>query len=728
MAPRVEGEELALRRAYESAGVSPDTVDLVEAHGTGTPVGDLVEIQALTRVFGPRSGDLPRVAVGSAKSMVSHLIQAAGIAGLIKAALSVYHKVLPPTLHCDNPRPELEMRKTPFYINSETRPWIHGPAAPRRAGVSSFGFGGVDTHVVLEEAPGANAGPGLSRPWETEVFVVRGESRAALIAAGERLQRAASRGDGAALHDLAFSVNSELLDGGLRLAVVAGSLEDLKRKLAYALDRVRDERCSRIEDRSGIFFFERPLAREGSVAFLFPGESSQYVNMLSDLCVSFPEARAQFDRLDRLFLENRHPILPSQLLFPPPTAEPDEIAAVAGRLWEIEYAVGCVFAADRALYDILKGLEIAPHAVTGHSCGEYAALLIASGVVDIRSEEQLDGYTRELARIHDASRHLVPSAKLLTVALQDRDAILRAVSESGGELSIAMDNCPHQVILCGPDAAIGAAQEKLQALGALCTLLPFEQAYHTPHYRPVCEQYVPFFASLPIVPSPTVLYSCTTTEPCEQTSEVIRKVAGEQWSLPVRFRETIERMHRDGVRIFVEVGPRGNLTSFVDDILKGSDYAAVASNMANRSATTQINHMVGLLAAHGVHMKLDHLYVNRSPRRVDLDESQAAGIGKAGREIKLIFELPYLDASPTMLSAAAAAAASAASADRPDSAAPAAPAPTPARGASASVMVEYMKTMQGFLDMNSELALALARRKNGKRDGDAGQNGRAGGA
>jgi len=155
MTPRVDGEELALRRAYESAGVSPDSIGLIEAHGTGTPVGDLVEVQALSRVFGPRHGDVPKCALGSVKSMISHTIPAAGIAGLIKTALALHHKVLPPTLHCEEPNPKLELEETPFYINTETKPWIHGsPKTPRRAGVNAFGFGGVNAHAILEEYNG----------------------------------------------------------------------------------------------------------------------------------------------------------------------------------------------------------------------------------------------------------------------------------------------------------------------------------------------------------------------------------------------------------------------------------------------------------------------------------------------------------------------------------------------------------------------------------------------
>ncbi|HXI04138.1 MAG TPA: polyketide synthase [Candidatus Saccharimonadales bacterium] len=150
MAPRLEGEVLAMQRAYASARIDPRTVGLVEAHGTGTPVGDATEVKALTQVFGAPGGGRPWCGLGSVKSMIGHLMPAAGSAGMIKAALSLHHRVLPPTLNVEEPGPDLG--GSPFYLNTETRPWIHGSRTePRRAAVSAFGFGGINGHVILEE-------------------------------------------------------------------------------------------------------------------------------------------------------------------------------------------------------------------------------------------------------------------------------------------------------------------------------------------------------------------------------------------------------------------------------------------------------------------------------------------------------------------------------------------------------------------------------------------------
>src|SRR5450432_2504255 len=227
LAPRVEGEETALRRAYEPAGIDPLTVGLVEAHGTGTPVGDVVEVEALRRVFPPRRTESPRCALGSVKSMISHTVPAAGVAGLIKAALALHHKVLPPTL-CENPNPKLQLEKSNFYINTETRPWIHGSSkTPRRAGVNAFGFGGINAHAILEEYTGPNQAPWMQRDWDSELFVFSGEDRAAVAEdARQTLQLLRTGGDALSLKDLAWTLNCSRPLGAARMAVVGLSHTD----------------------------------------------------------------------------------------------------------------------------------------------------------------------------------------------------------------------------------------------------------------------------------------------------------------------------------------------------------------------------------------------------------------------------------------------------------------------------------------------------------------------
>ena len=680
LTPRVEGEALALQRAYEMAGISPRTVELIEAHGTGTPVGDLAEIQALRRIFDPHDGvhpfggpqDRSWCALGSVKSMISHLIPAAGIAGLIKAALALYHKVLPPTLHCDEPNPQFELGKTPFYINTETRPWVHGALdTPRRAGVNAFGFGGINAHVILEEyadrhCPNAdcqrtvpvriNRTEDISfhRNWDSEVLILQGESRLALIERGQQIQRYLAGAPEVALRDLAYtlgqrlSANSQLEEVSYRLAIVASSLQDFDSKLARALGRLADPECTRIKDRSGIYFFEEPLGRQGKLAFLFPGEGSQYVNMLSDLSMHFPEVRACFDLVDRAFANSgRRNHLPSRLIFPPPNSGAEE-----DRLWQMEGAVAAVTTANRALLTLLSRLEIRPQVLLGHSTGEFTALQ-AAGIMDLADESLYEQCVADLDGIYQraATEDGVPRAVMVAVGA-DSTTVSQIIGQSNDGIHIAMDNCLHQTVIAGQEAAVERTIEHMRRQGLIYEVLPFDRPYHTPLFEAYAESLRRFFNRW-LVSSPHVpLYSCTTMAPYPADLAQIRELAFQHWVSPVEFRRTIEAMYADGVRIFVEVGPKGNLTAFVDDILRTRPHLAVASNVPSRSGITQLNHAVALLAAQGVHLQLHHLYARRVPQKLSLRQASGqaleAAVDRAGRQeatpgsMKLTLGLPIL--------------------------------------------------------------------------------------
>jgi acyl transferase domain-containing protein/phosphopantetheinyl transferase/acyl carrier protein len=713
LAPRVEGEELALRRAYEAAGVSPATVELIEAHGTGTPIGDATEINALRRVFGERAGRYASCGLGSVKSMISHTIPAAGVAGLIKVAMALYQKTLPPTLNVETPNPKFELERTPFYINTETRPWIHGGRAPRRAGVNAFGFGGINAHVILEEhAPDDKvAVPSYQGPWDSEVVVLQGADRADLIAQGDRLRCYLAGTPAATLHDIAYTVNTELHEGTERLALIAGSTSELDQKLRYALGRLADPACARIKDVSGIFFFEEPLGRQGTVAFLFPGEGAQYVNMLADLCLHFPEVRACFDRVDRVFLDNGRDYVPSQVVFPPPfPVERDESA-----LWQVDCAIASVFSANRALAALLSDLGVTPAAVAGHSSGEYAALLFG-GAVEVSGEEELLQLGLDLNTFHASVEERIPAAVLVTVGAV-RPGMIAAVVEHGpGPIHVTMDNCPHQVVLCGTEESAAAAIQTLRSRGAICSVLPFERAYHTPLFESVSRELEPFYRRLRFVPPRMAIYSCATAAPVSADPEEIRKLAVAQWASPVRFRETVEAMHADGVRVFVEVGPRGNLSGFVNDTLRGRPHVSVPMNVAHRSGITQLNHAVGLLAAHGVSLQLGPLYERRRLRRLNLDQPEVdTGLKKPPMRVAVELPIARVAALPRVAGAAPTptnpATPRAVAAEVPTPAPAALPPPmtgnTTGDASRTRLMAEYLSTMERFLDVQQEVVRAF---------------------
>ncbi len=629
MAPRIEGEELALRRAYRDAGVDPRTVGLVEAHGTGTPVGDVTEVQALTRVFGPRQGELGPTALGTVKSMISHTIPAAGVAGLIKVALALHHRVLPPTINCDQPNPKLELERTPFYINTETRPWIHGGAEPRRAGVNAFGFGGINAHAVLEEfvpEPGRDDHRPLGerttdhRPaWETEVCILEAESAAALAARARELAGALALTTPPSLTDLAYTLAGELgaFERPLRLAIVASSVPDLVAKLEQAIEKLGAPVLKRIRTMSGIYFEPEPFGRDGKVVLVFPGEGAQYPNMLAEIVREFADARQVFDRIDRIYSGHARGHLLSDWVYPRPAFSEAERRHNEERLMKLDVAVESVLTANAAVHAVVGRLVGRVDAIVGHSSGEHSAAM-AAGVVDVATEERLATFCYGLHDSYDdaTARKDVPAATLLAMGT-DAEQAQRIADQAGGELYVAMDNCPHQVVVVGEPEAAARARRIAAAEGVMCEVLPYDRAVHTPLFTPFTDDLRALFAKLPVQSTPAGLWSCTTVSPYPEDPEAIRELLVEHWTSPVRFRETIEALHDDGARVFVEVGPRGNLTAFISDILRGRDFCSVAADATRRSGITQLNHLVAGLAAHDIDLNLGYLFEHRPARSVD---------------------------------------------------------------------------------------------------------------
>jgi acyl transferase domain-containing protein len=727
MAPRLEGEVLALRRAYEMAGVTPDSVALVEAHGTATPVGDAVEIQALREVFGDRNGSPPRCALGSVKSMIGHTMPAAGIASLIKTALALHHKILPPTLHCEEPHPKLELSKTTFYPNVETRPWIHGRTdAPRRAGVNAFGFGGINAHVVLEEHTGsgqrASARSNLLL-WDTEAFILEDASREGLMDRARGLLHYLERKPQANLKDLAYTLNTGLAEKPYRLAIVASSVEDLQAKLRRALPRLGSRECRQIKDVSGIYFFEEPVGRQGRLAFLFPGEGSQYANMLLDLSLHFPEVRACFDLADRAFVDHPRHYVPSDFIFPRPSFSDRESSAVEEKLWQIDGAVEAVLIADWAMLALLSRLSIRPDAILGHSTGDYAAMA-ASGLMDVTDEP---GYIQTIVTLNrlyvQLSREVSLPESRLVAAATDHATSASIVEEVQGDVYVAMDNCPHQSVIVGTKRAAERAAEHLRSRGVIYEFLPFDRPYHTPLFEAYAEGWLgQFFDQVPIAAPKVPLYSCTSMAPYPSELAEIRELFVAHWVRPVRFRETVERMYADGIRTFIEVGPRGNLTAFVDDILRGSPHLAVPSNTLRRSGISQLNHLCAQLAAQGIPMRLDYLYARRAPRRLALDAPEVASDPKAAASMKLALGVPPFEVSsrkrapgrPATTPSDLPALPPPAVADQRPVGVLAPPRAEPARavgvgrspGARSRVMQEYVATMDNFLGLQEQVMRA----------------------
>ncbi len=546
---------------------------------------------------------------------------AAGMGALIAAALALHNRMLPPSPHADDPHLPLADDAGLFATIAAARPWVHGePRHPRRAGVNAFGSAGISGHAILEEHAASADGdrPGAQPRWETEAVLLGASDRAAWLDRARRLVRWLDRGEnlGVALEDLAYTINADHSAGPFRVGMAVETPADLRDRLRGLVDRLADASCRSIRDARGAYFEEEPLAEAGSLAFLFPGEGSQYPGMLADLCPHFPEVRALFDTADRVAREQGHARLPSEVLF-------GGGAEGGDGLWSMGTAINVVLSAQWALHQLLtRRLGLRPNAVAGHSSGEFLALAAAGVVrVDRRFEDRLGALGAVIERLDAEGR--VPGARLVAVAA-DRARVEAACREAGPDVAVAIDNCPHQVVLAGPPGAVESVVSLLRGQGVLCEDLPFDRAYHTPGFAEALGPVRAFFDDLPFVPPAVPLYSCATGGVVPGDVEAIRRLAVEQWARPVAFRSTVEAMHADGVRIFVEVGTRGNLTGFVADTLRGRPHFAVAANLPRRSGLSQLNHLVASLYAHGVPVRPDGLTSRRSPARVDLDADRPA--------------------------------------------------------------------------------------------------------
>lgn len=647
LAPRFEGEVLALKRAYygesEESSIDPATIGLVEAHGTGIPLGDRTEIQSLAHVFGHRQERLPHRALGSVKSMIGHCTIAAGAAGLIKSALALYHKVLPPTL-CDQVNPDLGIEKTSFYINNQTRPWIHGSReTPRRAAVNAFGFGGINAHAILEEYEPEPANI-LHNQWPTELIQLSANNCDQLIQTISQVIHWTEQPENK-LADIAMTLAQDR-DHPYRLALVAKDPTDLNSKLNKSLNRLQKSPEQPFHTRSGIHYSVVDTnASVGQVAFLFPGEGAQYPNMLADLCLYFPQVRQWLDFLDQTFTDRLDP--PSHFIFPPPTSlTPAEQQTAKEQLFTMDVASETVFTASLALNQLLQDCGVPCDLMVGHSTGETSAL-IASGVMKIPDQADLGEKMRHLNQLYRqlVEQDQIPKGVLLAVGALPSERLEAILSQAPDSVHLAMDNCPNQAILFAPENIARELEQSLQTAGAICQKLPFDRAYHTPLFQTVAETFEAFYQSLAVGAGRVPLYSCATTTAFPDDPEGIRRLAAQQWSSRVRFRETITSLYEQGVNVFIEVGPNSNLTSFVDDVLKGREYLALASNLQNQSGLYQLQQLLGRLWTAGVPVSTTTLYKHRNLQTVLLN--QPSQEQSAASNLRLKLDMPVVRLSST---------------------------------------------------------------------------------
>ena len=613
-APRFEGQVRALRRAYEKSRIEPSTVEYVECHGTGTSAGDLAEVQGLTKVFSDAGASTGSCAVGSVKSLIGHTKCAAGLAGLINAALALKHRVLPPTIGVENLSPRANFPESPFHVSTRPRPWLrHDPASPRRAGVSAFGFGGTNFHAVLEayEGDATPAAPAVL-DWPAELFVWQAHDRAGLLEVLDRFDSALSRGPVPALRDLAHTLIAAIPGSatGPRLAIVAETAGELSGKLRQARELIRGGRAE-VSDPSGIFYDEKGRWRDGRVAFLFPGQGSQYPGMLGELALLFPEVMDGFESVDSALARLGRPAIGPKV-FPAPKVTDEEFARQKVALAAPDVAQPALGAASVGMLALLKAFGLEPDAAAGHSYGEFVALHSAG----VYSRDALAELSVERGRFLMAAGGDEPGGMAAIGA--GAEMVESFVNGTAGVV-LANRNGPSQTVVSGPTAAVekvvATAKERgfrAQSLSVACAFhSPLVAAASTP-LRELAAKLEPHSPELPV-------YSNVTAAPYGPAASQVAAQLGEHLAKPVRFSAMIDAMHKDEARVFIEVGAGSVLTALVGSILGDRPHLAVACDPHGKKGLPGFLATLGRLFVGGVANDLSRLTAERSSRRVKWD-------------------------------------------------------------------------------------------------------------
>jgi len=586
-APRAQGQARTLERAYRRAGVDPREVGLVEAHGTGTVVGDRTELETLNGFFAEAGAAPGSTALGSIKSQIGHTKCAAGLAGLVKSALALHHRVLPPTQNIRTPNPAWTPA-SPFTLSTGPRPWVAGK---RMAGVSAFGFGGTNFHVVLEEHDAAPAQAG-SVHWPAELFLLRGADRAQALARLDVLAPLVTRD--LPLRELARATCDGV--GPVQVAIVARDREDLRAKL----DAARDGRKT-----SGVFVApEAPLAAAGKVAFLFPGQGSQRVGMLGDLFIAFPEL-ARYLQLGARWRD---------LLFPPTPWREGEEDAQRAAITDTRVAQPTLGIGGLAVASLLGRFGVRADMLAGHSYGELVALCVAGAMPesDLLALSALRG-----ERILESCAS-APDAGTMAAVVGDA-ATVRAQVAGITDVVVANENSPEQSVLSGPKTAVADAVARLLAAGVAAKEIPVACAFHSPLVRGACATFAGDLAKVAFAPPALPVYSNAGADVYPTSPEAIRTRLAEHIGMPVRFAAEIEAMYADGARVFIEAGPGRVLTGLVSRILGKRPHVAIACDRPGEPGIPQLLSALAQLAVQGVALDTGPLFAGRATASFTLD-------------------------------------------------------------------------------------------------------------
>ncbi|MHB8519307.1 MAG: hybrid non-ribosomal peptide synthetase/type I polyketide synthase [Limisphaerales bacterium] len=584
-APSVTGQAEVVALAQAMAGFAPDTIGYIEAHGTATPLGDPIEIAALTKAFRTGTSANNFCAIGSVKTNIGHLDAAAGVAGLIKTVLALQHQLLPPSLHFEKPNPKIDFADSPFYVNARPTEWKAG-STPRRAGVSSFGIGGTNAHVVLEEAPAAGPSGG-SRP--AQLLVLSAKTGPALDRATANLAAHLEQHPELDLADIACTLHTGRRAFDHRRMLVCRDRADAIAALAAGdpkrvLTRLAEE--------------ENP-----PVLFLFPGQGSQRINMGRELYELEPVFREQVDQCaDRLA---PHLGLDLRALLYPGSAPTD---AAEARLAETSITQPALFVIEYALARLWMSWGVRPQAMIGHSSGEYVAACLA-GVFS------LDDALRLVATRGRLMQEL-PRGAMLAVRLPE-EKLQELLTES---LSLAAVNGPNLCSVSGPIAAIDSLQARLVERAVACRRLPTSHAFHSAMMDPILEPFADVVKNVPLS-APQIPYASNISGRWVTAAEA---TSPDYWvghiRQTVRFAEGVSELLREPGAVLLEIGPGRALSNLVQQHPSRNSRQLVVASLPQhedqRGDVSAVLNALGQVWLAGLRVDWPGFYAHEHRRRV----------------------------------------------------------------------------------------------------------------
>ena len=586
-APSVDGQAQVISMAQALGGISPDTIAYIEAHGTGTSLGDPIEIAGLTQAF--RAGGAQGksfCAVGSLKTNIGHLDTAAGIGGLIKSTLALHHKLLPASLHFTSPNPELALENSPFYINARLQPWKAGPT-PRRAGVSSFGVGGTNAHVVLEEAP-------VDKPRDParkcQLIVLSSRSAAGLDQASERLREHIAATEGIDLADAAYTLQVGRRAFSYRRALVC---------------RDRNEALTLLAQPDPTHVLTGTAERQFTgVAFMFPGQGAQSVNMGRTLYDSEACFRKDVDECAELLRPHLGEDLRT-ILYPSQAG----LAAAQEQITRTAITQPALFVVEYTLARLWMSWGIEPTVMIGHSLGEYVAACLAG--VFTRSDA-LRLITRRARMMQD-----LPSGAMLAV----RCPADEISADLGPEVTVAALNAPSLTVLSGTHAAIAAEEERLTARHVTSRRLPTSHAFHSPMMDPIVASFAEFVRTVPRAAPERPWVSSLTGTLITDAEAIDPAYWSQQMRQPVRFMDGVGKL-MDPNLVLLEVGPGQTLTGLAGlHPDRKPEQLRVASIHGGQHFETDLDYLlaaVGRLWTAGIAVDWSAFHADSKRRRISL--------------------------------------------------------------------------------------------------------------